>query len=371
MPRSVLRSPVPPSSRGRFRSLARSTAIAGSLVAALVAVGPSAAGAASTVEVTAPPIEGPLPSKAKAVKVTVKNVTKKRLSGVSLNVRPVKGVRVTVVGAKKRTTTRRLSTLRAGKTTRVTVRLQRLKGGPKTGAVTVRVQRGKRTVGTQKLRFGVKPAPTAPPVNPNTLAGRYFWGSTYTLNGIRTETLYFANDGLVFTNDMEGAYATCTVADENCRPYQYVAAGNQLQIDGKPGILNGRKLEYDGQGYLEFRAPPAGTRFDANLTYANSSGICPLYCNYVREDLRFFADGKVVRGAVISGTGPVVDYGIVPPDSLATYEVRADGTIRMLFGDGKERIETIGFYVADDGTLQPPSDGVVLNGDGYFDISKN
>lgn len=357
---SVPRSSDPPSTRVRVRSLARRTAIVGSVVAAL-AVGPAGATAASSVAITAPPLEGPLPTKATTIKVAVQNTTTRKLSGLSVNVRPVKGVRVTVVGAKKGTTTRRLPTLKAEKTTRVSVRLQRLKGGPKTGAVTVRVLRGKRTTGSQRVPFGV---------NPNTLAGRYFWGSTYTLNGIRMETLYFSNDGLVFTDDMEGAYANCTAEDEKCRPYQYVAKGNQLQIDGKPGTLNGRKLEYDGQSYFEFAAPPAGTRFDANLTYANSSGICPLYCNYFREDLRFFADGKVVRGAVVSGTGPVVDYGIVPPDSLATYEVRGDGTVRMLFGDGKERIESIAFYVADDGTLEPPSKGVILNGDGYFDISK-
>jgi hypothetical protein len=360
MARTVARSPLPPATRGRFRSLARRTAIAGSVVAALAVV-PAGATAASSVTITAPPLEGPLPTKGQTVKIAVQNVSKRKLSGLSINVRPVKGVRVTVAGAKKGTTTRRLSTLKAGKTTRVSVRLQRLKGGPKVGAVTARVLRGKRTAASQRVQFGI---------NPNTLAGRYFWGSTFTLNGTRMETLYFSNDNLVFTDDMEGAYANCTVADEKCRPYQYVAKGNQLQIDGKPAVLNGRKLEYDGQSYLEFAAPPAGTRFDANLTYVNTSGICPLYCNYFREDLRFFADGKLIRGAVISGTGPVVDYGIVPPDSLATYEVRADGTIRMLFGDGKERIETIAFYLADNGTLQSPSDGVVLNGDGYFDISK-
>lgn len=360
MARTVHRSPVPPAS-GRLRSLVRRTAITGSVAVALVGA-PAAATAASAVEITAPPLEGPLPTKARTVKVAVKNVTKRKLSGLSVGVRGVKGVRVTVVGAKKGTATRRLSPLKAGRTTRVSVRLQRLKGGPKAGAVTVRVLRGKRTQATQRMEFGV---------NPNTLAGRYFWGSTFTLNGTRQETLFFANDGLVFTDDMKDAYATCTVADENCRPYRYVAKGNQLQIDGKPAEISGRKIEFDGQTYFEFRAPPAGTRFDADLTYANSSGICPLYCNYFREDLRFFPDGKLVRGAIVSGTGPVVDYGIVPPDRLATYEVRADGTIRMLFGDGKERIETIAFYVADDGSLEPPSKGAILGGDGYFDIGSN
>jgi hypothetical protein len=358
MARTAARPSQPPAGRGSVRSLARPAAIAVAAAVALT-VAPAGASAAPSVAITAPPIEGPLPTKAKTVKVAVQNVGKRKLTGLSLNVRAVKGVRITVVGAKKGKATRKLSTLKAGKTTRVSVRLQRLKGGPKTGAVTVRVLRGKRTQASQRVEFGV---------NPNTLAKRYFWGSTFTISGIAQKTLYFSNDNLVFTNDMEAAYANCTAADENCRPYQYVAKGNQLQIDGKPATLDGRKLEYDGQTYFEFAAPPAGSRWDALMTYSNSSGICPLYCSYFTEKLRFLPDGQVARDAVSSGSGPVVDWAVVPPSNRGTYEVRADGTIRIAFADGKERIETIAFYVGDDGKLKPANEGMILGGDGYFDI---
>ncbi|MBF6618882.1 MAG: hypothetical protein ITG02_01450 [Patulibacter sp.] len=326
---------------------------------AVTAAAPAVAGA-KTVEVTPPPIEQSLPMKQTAVRVAVKNTGKRALRNLRFSVRSTKGVRVRVAGAKKGQSSRTLKTLRAGKTTRVTVRLQRLKGGPTKGAVTVRVKRGKRTVGSEKLRFGVPP-----------LTGRYFWGSTYTISGIRQETLYFATDGLVYTDDMEGSYATCPAADEKCRPYLYDGDSGTLVIDGKPAVLSGGKIDFDGQTYFEWGVPPAGTRFDANVTYANSSGLCPLYCNYFQERLRFSADGMVVRGAVASGSGPVVDYSVVPPSSLATYEVRADGTILMAFADGKQRVETIAFYKDDAGKLKPASDGMLLNGDGYFDISKN
>lgn len=356
----TVRPSFPPTGNDSFRSLARRWALSAVSVAVLAGA-PSAASAASSVAITVPPIDRSLSTKPSTVKVTVQNVGKRKLSGLSLNVRAVKGVRVTVVGAKKRTaTTRTLKTLRAGKTTRVSVRLQRLKGGPTKGAVTVRVKRGKRTVGSERLRFGVPP-----------LTGRYFWGSTYSLSGTRQDTLYFATDGLVYTDDMEGAYATCPAEDEKCRPYQYDGERGTLVIDGKPAELEGRRIQYDGQTYFEWGVPPAGTRFDANLTYANSSGICPLYCNYFTERLRFSADGKVIRGAIASGSGPVVDYSVVPPDSLATYEVRADGTILMAFGDGKQRVETIAFSLDEAGALKPPSAGVLLNGDGYFDIDKD
>ncbi|MFA4929728.1 MAG: hypothetical protein WC558_14515, partial [Patulibacter sp.] len=339
---------------------ARRAVVSLAIAATGVVAVPSGA-AANTVTVTPAPFEQALPTTQTSVRVEVKNTGKRALRNLTVNVRPTMGVRVRVVGAKKKSsTTRTLKTLRAGKSTRVTVRLQRSKGGPTKGAVTVRVRSGKRTVGSAPLRFGVPP-----------LTGRYFWGSTYTLNGIQQETLYFATDGLVYTDDMEGAYATCPAADEKCRPYLYDGDTGTIVIDGKPAVLSGGKIEFDGQTYFEWGVPPAGTRFDANLTYANSSGLCPLYCNYFREDLRFFADGKVVRGAVASGSGPVVDYGIVPPDSLATYEVRADGTILMAFADGKQRVETIAFYKDEAGKLKPPSEGVLLDGDGYFDISKD
>lgn len=350
---------------GSARSVVRRACVVALAATASVAVAPSTA-AANTVQVTPPPIEKSLSTKQTSVRVAVKNTGKKRLTGLSLTVRPAKGVRVRVVGAKKgRSTTRTLKPLAAGKTARVTVRLQRLKGGPKKGAVTVRVQRKKRTIGSERLRFGV------PPKNLNTLAGRYFWGSTFTLNGIRQETLYFATDGLVYTDDMEGAWATCPAEDEKCRPYQYVAKGNQLTVDGKPAALNGRKLEYDGQNYFEFTAPAPGTRWAGTLTYSNSSGICPLYCTYFTEHLQFNADGTFVRNGVVSGTGPVVDWATVPPENRGTYEVGADKLLHLAFADGKMRVETAAVYVGDDGKPQSPLDGLILDGDGYFDISKD
>ncbi len=358
MARRTDHPPLAAPATGRAHRFARRAALLAVAATATCAAAPAVAGA-NTVEVTPPPIERPLPMKQTAVRVAIKNTSKRALSNLTLSVRPVKGVRVRIVGAKKGQSSRRLSTLRAGRTARVTVRVQRLKGGPQEGAVTVRVQRGKRTVGSERLRFGTPP-----------LTGRYFWGSTFTLSGTRMETLYFSSDKLVFTDDMEGAWATCTAEDEKCRPYQYSpnAKANQLVIDGKPATLNGRKLEYDGQSYLELAAPPAGTRWSSVMTYANQSGICPLMCTFFRENLQFNADGTFVRTSVVSGTSPVVDWASVPPENRGTYEVRADKTIRLTFGDGKERIETIGVYVNDDGSLQSPTEGIVLDGDGYFDI---
>lgn len=347
---------VPSASR---RSVARRAALTVAGLLAAAAALPAAA-AASTVEVTPPSIDRPLQMKRTTVRVAIKNTSKRALRDLSVTVRPPKGVRVRVAGAKKGTSTRRLKTLRAGRTTRISVGVQRLKGGPTSGTVSVRVKRKRKNLASERIRFGVP-----------RLTGRYFWGSTFTLNGIRQETLYFATDGLVYTDDLEGAWATCPAEDAKCRPYQYSEDGKTLVIDGKPAEISGRSIGWDGQRYSELGVPPAGTRWAARMTYSNSSGICPLYCSYFTEHLQFNADGTFVRGALVSGSSPVVDWASVPADQRGTYEVGADGLLRMAFADGKMRTETIGVYVNDDGTLKSPTEGMILNGDGYFDITKD
>jgi hypothetical protein len=167
----------------------------------------------------------------------------------------------------------------------------------------------------------------------------------------------------------DDAFATCPAASEACVPYAYDPASGQVTVNGEPGALQGRSVVLGGDTYLEIGSPPAGARWDAEVTYANSSGLCPMYCTYYREDLSFRSDGTFIRGSVSSGTGGGGDWSVVPADSKGFYEVRADRTLRLAFADGKERIETVGQYMNDDGSLKPPGDGLILGGDGYFDIS--
>ncbi|WP_320669434.1 hypothetical protein [Patulibacter defluvii] len=342
------------------------TAVAGLAVLA-AAVAPAAATAASpSAQVSAAPISKPLSTKATSTKITVQNTGKARLSGLTLTVSGKKGVTIRLAGARKGRSSRKLSTLKAGRGVRVGVSLRRTSKGPKKGTLGLKVTRKGKTIARGKLAFG--PGTTAPPADPNSLEGRYFWGSRYTVSGIQQNTLYFTGPNLVFVADTESAWPTCTAVSETCKPYSYDAAKKQLTIDGKPATLTGRKLELDGDNYLEFGYPAAGARWDTKVTYSNSSGICPLYCSYYTENLTFLPDGRFVRDAVASGTGPVVDWASVPPDSKGTYEVRADHTLRLAFEDGKERIETVGLYLNDDGTLQAAGEGMVLGGDGYFDI---
>jgi len=342
------------------------------LAAAVAVTAPATAVAASPVRLSAKPVTTPLSAKAAKTTVTVRNAGRTRLAGLTVTVGAAKGVKVTVAGARRGKRSRALPPLKAGQSARVRVTLRRTSGGPRSGGLAVRVTRRGKTLAATRLRFGpagaTQPGRPAEPANPNSLAGRYFWGSTYTVSGIMQHTLWFTGPDYVFTDATESAWPTCAAPSEQCKPYRYDARTNALTIDGKPATLQGRRIELDGDSYAEFGFPPAGARWDTVVTYSNSSGVCPLFCSYYTENLTFMPDGNFLRDAVASGTGPVVDWASVPPDKKGTYEVRADHTLRLAFADGSERVETVALYLNDDGTLKPAGEGLLLGGDGYFDI---
>lgn len=328
-----------------------------------------AATASAKVTVTATPITKPLAAKNQRATITVRNTTKARLTGLSLAVGAKKGVRVTLAGAKTGARVRPLKALGAGKSVRVNVLLARIgKSGPTKGSLAVSVRRGGKVLGRGAVTFG-RAATPAQPAPPKTMTGRLFWGSRYTLNGIRQHTLYFTGPDFVFVDDVEGAWPVCTAVSETCKPYTFDPATGALTIDGKPATLNNGRLEFDEETYRELGRPTAGARWDIVLTYSNSSGICPLYCSYYTEHLTFRPDGTFIRSSVSSGSGAVVDWAVVPDDSKGTYEIRADRTLRLAYADGKERINTVGIYPEDDGSYPAnPTAGAVLDSDGYFDI---
>jgi hypothetical protein len=341
---------------------------AAALAAAGLASAPVAHAAAPPATVTAPAIAKALTARGAKTTVTVRNTSKRRLTGLSLRPATTEGVRVRVSGARRGV--RAVGPLAAGRSTRFGVTLHRAGGGPKAGRVTLRLRRNGRTIATGRVVFGPKaaPAPTPAPAPKETLTGRYYWGSRYTINGIEQYTLIFTGPDLVFTGDTDAAYPSCTAATETCRPYTYDPATRALTIDGRPATIEGNTLTRDGQAHFLLGAATAGARWDTVLTYSNSTGLCPLHCTYYTEHLTFRPDGTFIRGAVASGTGSV-DYGVIPPDQKGVYEVRADRTLRLAFADGTERIATLGVFPDDAGGYPAnPSAGIVLGGDGYFDI---
>ncbi len=347
------------------------------LAAVAAAPATAAAKATSPLRVTAQPIAATLTARAARSAIVVRNSGRARLSGLTLTVAAPKGVTVALAGTRRGKTVRVLPAIKGGGSARVAIGLSRGARGPARGRATIKVSRKGKLLASARLAFGTGRSDSgrnrttpAPPADPNDLTGRYFWGSQYTLNGILMHTLYFTSKQFVWVDDVEGTWPACTAVSEQCKAYTYDARTNTLTIDGKPATLKpDHSIDFDEDKYGEFGFPAPGTRWDTYVTYANSSGVCPLYCNYYTENLNFRPDGTFIRDAVSSGSGPIVDYAIVPPDSKGTYEVRADRTLRLAFADGRERIETVALYLTDDGrALRPVGDGLLLDGDGYFDI---
>lgn len=346
------------------------------IVLAAVAAAPATAAAKSAVRVTATPLAATLTTRAAKTTIVVRNAGRARLAGLTLSVSAPKGVKAALAGAKRGKHSRALPALKGGRSARVAIALSRTARGPARGKLTVKVSRRGKALASARLAFGIgrrsptRTGPAQPPADPNDLTGRYFWGSTYTINGIRQHTLYFTSKQFVWVDDTESAWPTCAAVSEQCKAYTYDARTNALTIDGKPATLAAdHSLRWDDDSYAEFGFPAAGTRWDTYVTHSNSSGLCPLYCSYYTENLAFRPDGTFIRDAVSSGSGPIVDWAVVPADSKGTYEVRADRTLRLAYADGRERIETVALYLTDDGrALRPVGDGLVLGGDGYFDI---
>ncbi|MDO9407949.1 hypothetical protein [Patulibacter sp.] len=333
-------------------------------VTAGLAVAPAAHAASPSVSVSATAITKNLSTKGTRSTVTVRNTGKARVTGLTLRGAGLKGVRASISGAKGGV--RRLGTLRAGKSVKVRVTLRRTASGPKAGAFGLRVRKGKAAVASGRIAFG----PKAAPAPPESLTGRWYWGSLFTTNGIQQYTLYFTGPDLVFTGDPDGAAPACAAVSEDCKPYTFDPKTKALTIDGKPATIEGTQLTEDGQGHSLLGVATPGARWDVTLTYSNSFGLCPLSCTYFTEDLTFKPDGTFVRGAVTSGSNPGGDFAAIPADRKGTYEIRADRTLRLAFADGKERIELLGIFPEDKTGATPanPTSGIVLDGDGYFAI---
>jgi hypothetical protein len=329
------------------------------LAAAGLALAPAAHAQSAAPTITATPITKPLSAKGASSTVTIRNVGTTRLTGLTLRAAGMKGVRARFVGARRGVRT--LKPLKAGGSVRVRVTLRRAASGPKAGAFGLRLRQKGRPLASGRIAFGPKAAAQA-------LTGRYYWGSTYSVNGTTAHTVLFTGPDFVFVGDAEGAIPTCAAASETCLPYTYDAKGKALTIGGRPATMTGSQLRWDDEDYNLLGVPKPGARWDRVLTYANSSGLCPLSCTYFREDLTFLPDGTFVRGSVTSGTSPGGDFAAVPADRKGTYEIRADRTLRLAFADGKERVETVGIFPEKDGSYLENPNGVVLNGDGYFDI---
>jgi hypothetical protein len=205
-------------------------------------------------------------------------------------------------------------------------------------------------------------------VNPNNLAGRYFWTQVYLgVAGIYQYTLYFTNDTYVYTGKPTGSWPTCTEVTTTCKTYTYDSTTGTLTINDKSATLKGLKLTYGGATYWQLGAAAAGARWDTTLTYSNSIGTCPDACTDAAIWYAFAPDGRFIRGNGSSSTNIFSTWVVTGNDRKGTYEVRADRTLQLTYADGTQQILTLGIYPADDLTYPTnPTAGIILNGTGYL-----
>lgn len=359
-----------PSRRGRtLRPAAGVAALA--LAGALAVAAP--AGAAPRPSVTAKAPSAVARGTTATVKVTVRNRSARRLSGLSLTASQPTGTRVTVAGAKRGTRTRALKTLKGRGRTTVTVRVTPGAKAQASSKVRLTLRRRGRTQATASAAVALAgtngaPAP-APATNP--WAGRYFWRSSF--NGTTTfiEGYYFGSGGFAYRGIPEGGLQDCSTTTaagdgDGCVPYAYDPATGALAVNGVPAAAAGpHGLNVGDETLTEAVIPAPGSRWDLELSFINAYGLCPLSCTTVTVDLDLRSSGVFARGAAVSGTTPDANFGALPPDKHGTYSVEPGGRIVFAYADGKVVTETIAVLLNDAG--QPdPAYGLLLDDSVFF-----
>ncbi len=212
-----------------------------------------------------------------------------------------------------------------------------------------------------------------------TLSGRYFWGNTYTVMGIRSFAMYFVDNRWVYRGFPEGGgLPTCTTQTavddgDGCLPYTYNPVTRALTIGGEPATFTDTgTIEYDSYNYIEAKIPDAGTVLAGGGTDVWQTGLCPgITCSFGRSDMTFTADGQFgVTGYVSGGdlmTGGI--FTVLPPDKRGTYQVTARGTIVLTYADGTVRTRTIAVMTNDAGVADA-TEGVILDDSPYVAITK-
>jgi hypothetical protein len=114
----------------------------------------------------------------------------------------------------------------------------------------------------------------------------------------------------------------------------------------------------------------AGARWDFQLKYASMSG-CGLYPTRSASQRRaaFGPDGAFVLNGSSFSHDPWANWRSDPPGQQVTHEVRADRTLLLACANGTQQVYTLGIYPAKDGSYPAnPAEGIVLDGQGYFDF---
>lgn len=236
-----------------------------------------------------------------------------------------------------------------------------------------------------KAKKAPKPQPDA---KKSPLVGTFWWRVVNHVDyAWDNRGLYFADGAAVYSGFPKGGLpATCTTAPaepndefdtrEGCLPYTFDEKSGAVTIGDKTGTFKDGKLTIDGETYTPTQIPAAGARFAfKEHQHYSFSGMCGLFlgCTVTKQFLTMAADGQFILSRSTTttmgdpGVGPFTAAGSYPPDQHGTYEVLANGAIKLAFADGSVRVET--FVVdtnKDTGAPDPMGEGVFIGEENFY-----
>jgi hypothetical protein len=222
----------------------------------------------------------------------------------------------------------------------------------------------------------LKVAAATPPVP--AIVGRYFWNSSQVLTTTYLHGYYFVDEHTAYRGIPSGGLpTTCTTPavgeEDGCVPYTWNEATGALTIGSETGEWKPEThgLKLGSASFSEAAPPEAGTKVDAEGSYINEYGLCPLSCSFVTVELKLSSAGEFARASGVSGFfGEGGSYGALPPEEHGTYSIDPRGRVTFTYADGHTTTETIAFLL-DDNNNPDPNYGILLGDQVFFGPHSN
>jgi hypothetical protein len=302
------------------------------------------------------------------VKVKVANRGKKAIGGVVLVAKGSKEVKVSPGKAKVGTLKPRKA---VAETFTVTVTAA---GKPKLQFVAKAPGQAKATDGIALKVSGAPPKEEKEaPKKASAIVGHYFWNTYQVLTTTYMHAYYFVDEQWVYRGVPKEGPPTCSGQTANgeedgCLPYTWNEGTGALTIGGTGGEykVDSHLLKVGEESFSEAVLPDAGTKFDAEGSYINSYGLCPISCSFVTVELKMSGNGEFARAGGVAGFfGEGGSYGALPPEEHGTYAIDPKGRITFTYADGHTTVETIAFML-DDNNNPDPNYAVLLGDEVFF-----
>jgi hypothetical protein len=224
------------------------------------------------------------------------------------------------------------------------------------------------------LKVGGAPTKEDAPKKAPDIVGRYFWNTYLVLSTSYMHAYYFVDEHWVYRGVPKeglpacGSQTTFNDEDDGCIPYTWNESTGALTIGSVAGEykVGSHGLKVGDESFSEAAPPEAGTKFDAEGSYINGFGLCPISCSFVTVELKMSSNGEFARAAGVAGFfGEGGSYGALPPEDHGTYSIDPRGRITFSYADGHIVTETIAVML-DNNDNPDPNYGLLLGESAYF-----